>query len=59
VALSKLNLSPRFIEAVRVSPLPFRSLDVGVVLDVMIHDIDIVLSLVKSPVKRVEAVAQA
>jgi len=56
VALSKLNLSPRFIEAVRVSPLPFRSLDVGVVLDVMIHDIDIVLSLVKSPVKRVEAV---
>ena len=56
VALSKLNLSPRFIEAVRVSPLPFRSLDVGVVLDVMIHDIDIVLSLVKSSITRVEAV---
>src|SRR5207302_6091798 len=37
-------------------PLPFSSLDVGVVLDVMIHDIDIVLSLVKSPVTRVDAV---
>jgi predicted dehydrogenase len=56
VALAKLNLRPKFIDAVRVSPLPFRSLDVGVVLDVMIHDIDIVLSLAKSAVKRVEAV---
>src|SRR5438445_1290004 len=56
VALTKLNLSPRFIDALRVSPLPFRSLDVGVVLDVMIHDIDIVLSLVKSAVKQVDAV---
>ena len=56
VALSKLNLTPRFLDAVRVSPLPFRSLDVGVVLDVMIHDIDIVLSLVRSPVKQVSAV---
>src|SRR5439155_8778026 len=56
VALAKLKLAPRFIETVRVSPLPFRSLDVGVVLDVMIHDIDIVLSLVKSPVTRVDAV---
>jgi predicted dehydrogenase len=55
VALAKLNLKPRFLEAVRVSPLPFRSLDVGVVLDVMIHDIDIVLSLVRSPVTRVDA----
>src|SRR5207253_1784387 len=44
LALSKLSLTPRFMDAVRVSPLPFRSLDVGVVLDVMIHDIDIVLS---------------
>ncbi|HEV8605927.1 MAG TPA: Gfo/Idh/MocA family oxidoreductase [Tepidisphaeraceae bacterium] len=56
VALAKLNLSPRYLDALRVSPLPFRSLDVGVVLDVMIHDIDIVLSLIKSPVKRVDAV---
>jgi len=56
VALSKLSLTPRFIDAVRVSPLPFRSLDVGVVLDVMIHDIDIVLSLARSPLKDVQAV---
>jgi predicted dehydrogenase len=56
VALAKMNLTPRFLDAVRVSPLPFRSLDVGVVLDVMIHDIDIILSLVKSPVKEVSAV---
>jgi len=56
VALAKLKLTPKFIDAIRISPLPFRSLDVGVVLDVMIHDIDIVLSLVDSPVTRVEAV---
>jgi len=37
---------PRFIEIDRVSPMPFRSLDVSVVLDVMIHDIDLVLMLV-------------
>jgi predicted dehydrogenase len=54
-ALTKLELKPRFIETVRVSPLTFRSIDVGVVLDVMIHDIDIVLSLVRSPVKSVQA----
>ncbi|HTL52310.1 MAG TPA: Gfo/Idh/MocA family oxidoreductase, partial [Planctomycetota bacterium] len=36
---------PRFVECIRVSPFPFRSLDVGVVMDLMIHDIDIVLHL--------------
>jgi predicted dehydrogenase len=55
-ALSRLAIEPRFIETVRVSPFPFRSMDVGVVLDVMIHDIDIVLSLAASPLRRVEAV---
>ena len=45
VALRKLNLAPRYMETVRVSPMTFRSIDVGVVLDMMIHDIDIVLSL--------------
>jgi predicted dehydrogenase len=54
-ALAKLNLSPRYLEAVRVSPMTFRSIDVGVVLDVMIHDIDIVLSLARSPVTRLDA----
>jgi len=56
VALARLNLSPRFIDAVRLSPLPFAVWMWAFVLDVMIHDIDIVLSLVKSPVRRVEAV---
>ena len=42
--MSKLEIQPRFIE-VRISPLTFRSIDVGVVLDMMIHDIDIVLRL--------------
>lgn len=46
---------PKFIEARRLSGYTFRSTDVGVVLDLMIHDIDVVLSLVQSPVERVEA----
>lgn len=46
----------RFIEAHRLSPYPGRSTDIGVVLDLMIHDIEIVLHLVKSPVKYVDAV---
>ncbi len=55
-AIKRLKIEPRFIEADRVSPYPFRSSDVGVVLDVMIHDIDIILSLARSPVCQVEAV---
>ena len=46
---------PKFIEARRQSGYTFRSTDVGVVLDLMIHDIDVVLSLVKSPVTHVDA----
>jgi predicted dehydrogenase len=47
---------PRFIECHRLSPYPARSTDVGVVLDLMIHDLDVVLAFVKSPVKSVDAV---
>ncbi len=47
--------NPKFIEAVRTGGYTFRCLDVGVVLDLMIHDIELVLSLVNSPVKRVDA----
>jgi predicted dehydrogenase len=54
-AMKRLDIEPRFIEANRVSPYPFRSMDVGVVLDVMIHDLDIILSLARSPLKQVEA----
>ncbi|HAL73057.1 MAG TPA: oxidoreductase, partial [Verrucomicrobiales bacterium] len=47
---------PRFIEVHRLSPFPNRSMDIGVVLDVMIHDIEIVLHLVKSPLIQIDAV---
>ncbi|MCL4731558.1 MAG: Gfo/Idh/MocA family oxidoreductase [Planctomycetes bacterium] len=46
-----------FIEADRLSPYPFRSTDVGVVMDVMIHDLDIILSIVRSEVVDIQAVA--
>jgi predicted dehydrogenase len=55
-AMKRLDIEPKFIEANRISPYPFRSTDVGVVLDVMIHDIDIILSLAASKIKRVDAV---
>ena len=47
---------PLYIESVRVSPFPQRNTDVSVVLDVMIHDIDIVLALVDAPVTEIDAV---
>jgi len=55
-AMKRLNIEPMFIEANRVSPYPFRSTDVGVVMDVMIHDIDIILSMAKSKIKKVDSV---
>ncbi len=55
-AMKRLKIEPKFIEAVRISPYPFRSTDIGVVLDVMIHDIDIILALAQSMAKKVEAV---
>jgi predicted dehydrogenase len=55
-AMQRLDIRPRFIEVTRISPLTFRSIDVGVVLDMMIHDIDIVLMLACSPVQRIDAV---
>jgi len=47
---------PRFIECHRLSPFPHRSLDVGAVLDLMIHDIDIVLGIVPSKISKIESV---
>jgi len=54
-AMKRLHIKPKFIEANRISPYPFRSTDIGVVLDVMIHDIDIILSLAASEIKTVDA----
>jgi predicted dehydrogenase len=55
-AMDRLNIQPGFIEVVRISPMTFRSIDVGVVLDMMIHDIDIVLKLAQSTVTKIDAV---
>lgn len=46
---------PKYIRCERTSTYTFRSTDIGVVLDLMIHDIDLVLSLVKSSLRRCEA----
>lgn len=54
--LEKAAPKPRFIETHRLSPYPKRSTDIGVVLDLMIHDLDIVLAFVKSPVASVDSV---
>ena len=54
-AMGAMNIKPGFIEVTRISPLTFRSIDVGVVLDMMIHDIDIVLQLAQSKVDRIDA----
>jgi len=56
VALEDRLGRPRFIEAHRLSPYPGRSTDIGVVMDLMIHDLEIILHLVRSPVTSVDAV---
>jgi predicted dehydrogenase len=55
-ALEARLTHPRFIEAHRLSPYPDRSTDIGVVLDLMIHDLEIILHLVRSPMQSVDAV---
>jgi predicted dehydrogenase len=47
--------APKYVRAERLSPFTFRSTDIGVVLDLMIHDLDLVLSIVRSPLHSVEA----
>ncbi len=54
-AIADLNIEPKFIESHRLAPFNPRGTEVAVVLDLMIHDIDIVLSLVKSPVDKIDA----
>jgi len=57
--LEKKLTHPRFIEAHRLSPFPNRSIDIGVVLDLMIHDLEIILHLVRSPIASIDAVGVA
>ena len=47
---------PRFIESARLAPFKHRGTEVDVVLDLMIHDIDLILSIVRSPVVSVDAI---
>jgi predicted dehydrogenase len=56
VAARPLLTAPRFIEVHRLGTFPERSLDIDVVFDLMIHDLDVVLSLVKSEAESMEAV---
>ncbi len=54
--LETVARDPRFIEVHRLSSYSGRSTDIGVVLDLMIHDLDLVLAFVKAPVRSVDAV---
>jgi len=56
VALRKLSLHPLFIESHRLHSFFNRGTDVDVILDLMIHDIDIILHFVKSPIHKIDAV---
>ncbi len=55
-SIQRFTNKPLFIECHRLNHFPNRSLDIGVVMDLMIHDIDIVLGLVPSPIKDIQAV---
>jgi predicted dehydrogenase len=55
ISLEKYNIRPMFIQTDRLAQFNPRGTDVAVVLDLMIHDIDIILSLIKSPVKKIDA----
>jgi predicted dehydrogenase len=56
LALSARSRSPLYVEAVRIAPFKPRGTDVSVILDLMIHDLDLVLALVDSPISTVDAV---
>jgi predicted dehydrogenase len=56
VAMQKYDIHAKFIEAHRISPFTFRSADIGVVLDMMIHDIDLTLMLAEGSVESLHAV---
>jgi predicted dehydrogenase len=55
MALADVDIRPIFIESHRLAPFNPRGTDVAVILDLMIHDLDLILKMVKSKVKQVEA----
>jgi len=54
-SLAEMNLQPMFIEAHRLAPFSHRGTDVSVILDLMIHDLDLVLQLIPFPVREIRA----
>ena len=58
-AVQPMLTVPRFIESARLAPFKLRGTDVDVVLDLMIHDIDLILSIVRSPVVAVDAIGSS
>jgi len=59
LAVQPILTPPRFIESARLAPFKQRGTDVDVVLDLMIHDIDLILSIVRSPVVSVDAIGSS
>jgi predicted dehydrogenase len=55
LAIKEIIKNPLFIECHRLNPYPNRSLDISVILDLMIHDLDIILYLLKDKVKKIDA----
>ena len=55
LALSNLEIEPKYIEVHRMAPFTSRGTDVPVVLDLMIHDIDLILSFISAPVEEIYA----
>ncbi|UYH51807.1 Gfo/Idh/MocA family oxidoreductase [Candidatus Kirkpatrickella diaphorinae] len=58
-AISTRVTKPIYIEATRIAPFKDRGTDVSVILDLMIHDLDLVLSLVRSPIRDIDALGVA
>jgi predicted dehydrogenase len=55
-AIEGVVVTPRFIESARLAPFKQRGTDVSVVLDLMIHDIDLIQSIVRSPIESIDAI---
>ena len=55
LGISEHLQQPQFLESTRLAPFTLRATDVSVILDLMIHDIDIILDLVDSPISRISA----
>jgi predicted dehydrogenase len=59
LAVRPILTTPRFLESARLAPFKQRGTDVNVVLDLMIHDIDLILSIVQSPVTSIDAIGSS